>query len=285
MSAIGRVLEQGWVDVMDFLQLEASSQPKLFAVTVILVLGFVGGRIVGEVVRTLLGMTSLDEFAVRSDIQSFLRRLGYRGSLSDLVAGVVKAFIYLLAAFSVFYVAGFRFVADYSDVLVSWTTRGLLAVTALIIGVIISEQLEEVTVRLFRVGRITGLVDEAEAEIPVYVIAGRAVKYVGFMVAVLFALGVMGVNLLVLNILIAILGIGIVAALVFGTRDLTRNIAVSIYFQLSRVFRAGDHIRVGEYEGEIAGVRPLYTKLESDDRTFYVPNWKIVSEVVEQEGG
>ncbi|MDY6773785.1 MAG: mechanosensitive ion channel, partial [Candidatus Nanohaloarchaea archaeon] len=143
----------------------------------------------------------------------------------------------------------------------------------------------EVTFRLFRVSRITGLVDESGAEIPVYVIAGKTVKYTGILISLLVALGFVGIDIQILNILLGLLGLGIVAAVVFGTRDLVRNIMVSIYLQLSRVFDAEDQITVGDYSGEVKGIRPLYTILESDGENFYIPNSRMVSEVIEREEG
>ncbi|MDY6770090.1 MAG: mechanosensitive ion channel [Candidatus Nanohaloarchaea archaeon] len=283
MSVLGRVLEQGWQQLLLFLQVDAAARPRLFAVIVVLILGFVGGRIASELVRTLLKMTSLDEFGVRSDIQSLLRDLSYRGSLSDLVADLVKWGIYVLAVLSLMYVFGFRVAADYSAKLVGWATSLLLAGAVLLLGVVVADRLEEVTVRLFRVSRITGLVDDSGAETPVYVIAGRAVKYLGVVIAFILALAVAGVDLLFLGVITAVVGTAVVLALAFGTRDLVRNIAVSIYFQLARVFTADDRITVGEYEGKISGVRPMYTTLESGDTTYYIPNWKLVTEVVERE--
>lgn len=283
MAVLGEVLEQAWQQMLAVLQTETAAQPKLFAVVVLLILGFVGGRIIAEMVRTLLRMTALDDLAVQADIQPILREAGFRGSLSDFVAVLVKWLIYALAALSILYVFGFRVAAAYSATLVNWGTRLVLAAAVMLFGAVIASQLEEVTVHLFRVSRLTGLVDESGAEIPVYVIAGKAVKYLGLLVAFLVALGVAGIDILILNVLLAVIALGVVTALVLGTRDLVRNIAVSVYFQLSRVFVAGDRVSVGEHEGDVAGIRPMYTKLEDGDTTFYVPNWRLATEVIELE--
>lgn len=283
MAVLGQVLEQAWQQILAFLQAETAARPRLFAVLVLLILGFVGGRIIAEMVRTLLKMTALDDLAVKADIQPMVRQLGFRGTMSDFIAVMVKWLIYILAVLSVLYVFGFQFAAEYSTILVNWGTRIVLAAAVMLLGAVIASQLEELTVHLFRVSRFTGLVDESGAEIPVYVIAGKAVKYLGLLVTFLVALGVAGIDLLILNVLMVVIALGVIAALVIGTRDLVRNIAVSVYFQLSRVFGAGDRISVGEYTGEVAGIRPMYTKLEDGGTVFYVPNWKLATEVIEQE--
>lgn len=284
MVLIGEVLDQAWRRLLGTVDPGAVSNPRLFAILVIGVLGFVGGRLVAEVVRTILQMTSIDDMAVKSDVQAFLRRLNYRGALSDFVADLVRLGIYLLAIFAIFNLFGFTFLADYSDTIVVWSSRGFIAALVLLLGIFISTYLEHITVRLFRAGRLSGRADATEAEIPVYVIAGRAMRYVGLVISLIIALALIGVDLMLINILIILFGVAIVAVLAFGSRDLARNIAISIYFQLSRVFRGGETIRVGEYEGEIVGVRPLYTKLRSDGRTYYVPNTELVGEVVERKG-
>ncbi|MFB6294474.1 MAG: mechanosensitive ion channel domain-containing protein [Candidatus Nanohaloarchaea archaeon] len=283
MAVLGQVLEQAWQQMLAFLQAETAARPRLFAVLVLLILGFVGGRIIAEMVRTLLSMTALDDLAVKADIQPMLRQLGFRGSLSDFIAVLVKWLLYVLAVLAVLYVFGFQFAAGYSAMLVNWGTRIVLAAAVMLLGAVIASQLEEVTVHLFRVSRFTGLMDESGAEIPVYVIAGKAVKYLGLLVAFLVALGVAGLDILILNVVLGVVAVGVVAALVIGTRDIVRNIAVSVYFQLTRVFASGDRVTMGEFEGDVSGIRPMYTKLEDGDTVFYVPNWKLATEVIERE--
>ncbi|MDY6765832.1 MAG: mechanosensitive ion channel [Candidatus Nanohaloarchaea archaeon] len=283
MAVLGQVLEQAWQQMLAFLQAETAARPRLFAVLVLLILGFVGGRIIAEMVRTLLSMTALDDLAVKADIQPMLRQLGFRGSLSDFIAVLIKWLLYVLAVLAVLYVFGFQFAAGYSAMLVNWGTRIVLAAAVMLLGAVIASQLEEVTVHLFRVSRFTGLMDESGAEIPVYVIAGKAVKYLGLLVAFLVALGVAGLDILILNVVLGVVAVGVVAALVIGTRDIVRNIAVSVYFQLSRVFASGDRVTMGEFEGDVSGIRPMYTKLEDGDTVFYVPNWKLATEVIERE--
>ncbi|MDY6773784.1 MAG: hypothetical protein SVS85_01165, partial [Candidatus Nanohaloarchaea archaeon] len=127
MAVVGEVLEKGWDRALMFLQAESATRPKLFAAVVVAVVGFVGGRIVGELVQRLLRMTALDDLAVKSDVQSFLRRAGYRGSLSSLLSDLVRWLIYLLTLSTLFYMFGLGFAAGYSQILLDWGTRFLLA--------------------------------------------------------------------------------------------------------------------------------------------------------------
>lgn len=286
LAAVGTVLDEAWVNLLELLQVQQISTSPLFTVLVLLVVGFVGGRIFSEVLRRILKMTALDDLAVKSNVQLFLRRIDYRGELSDFIAGVAKWLIYALTVLAVFHVFGLSFFAAYSELLIRGAWRAVFALLVLIVGVIVSQHIEYVVRQLFRGGRIRGMVDKSNAEIPVYMIAGRIARYLGYSVTTLIVLALLGLNFTLLAIVVALFGLGLVVSFAFSTRDLTRNIAISIYFQLSRVFQAGDHIMIDGCEGRIVGIRPLYTKIEADDgQTYYVPNTRVLNEIVGHEGG
>lgn len=286
LAAVGTVLDEAWMNLLELLQVQQISTSPLFTVLVLLVVGFVGGRIFSEVLRRILKMTALDDLAVKSNVQLFLRRIDYRGELSDFIAGVAKWLIYALTVLAVFHVFGLSFFASYSELLIRWTWRVVFALLVLIVGVIMSQHIEYVVRQLFRGGRIRGMVDKSNAEIPVYMIAGRIARYLGYSVTLLIVLALLGLNFALLAIVVAVFGLGLVVSFAFSTRDLTRNIAISIYFQLSRVFQAGDRIAIDGYKGRIVGIRPLYTKIEADDgQMYYVPNTRVLDEIVGHEGG
>lgn len=285
MSRLGALLEQTWTQITSFVEAEVSQSPEIFTAIVVIILGFAGGKIVSELIRNILQATALDDAALRFNVQSFLRKAGYRGKLSDFVADIVKVTIYLLALLSLFYLSGSPAAAQYSTAVVELLFTVLTVMAALFLGLLISGWLEDVTVHILRAGRITGLVDETSADIPVYIVAGKAVKYVGILVTFFIALGLAGVSFALVNLILGIIGLGIVAAVVLGTRDLVRNMLLSVYFQISDVFRGGTRFTVDGYEGDISSVRPLYTVLEDDGKEVYIPNTELVSRIIEREEG
>lgn len=281
---IGRTLDETWQRLTTEFNPAEVADPQLFQIIVLLVVGFVGGRILSEVVSRLLSMTSLDEMAVKSDLQNVLRTLNYRGKLSDFIADVMRWMIYFLTILAFFNLFGTEILRQYSGLAMKYASKLIFATFIIIMGTLLSDRLSNIITQLYRTGKISRRVDESHAEIPLYQIIGRIVLYVGYILTVIITLQYIGVNSVVIHILIAILGLGLVAAFVLATRRLFRNIMISMYFQASRMFRGGEQMRIGEYEGTIENIRPLYTKITGDDGTYFIPNTKLISEVVEYEG-
>ncbi|MCJ7450563.1 MAG: mechanosensitive ion channel [Candidatus Nanohaloarchaeota archaeon QJJ-9] len=283
MSQIGAMLEQGWQSLVQYFELQNIPQADLVSVAVIVVVGIVGGRIISEVFQKLLKMTSLDELAVESDVQSLLRKLGYSGSFTDLVSDLIKYSIYALVIFTVFNYMGMSFVLQYMDILLQFVPRLLLALLVIIIGFRVSTHIEDVTVKLFRSGPMSDWLDDSEPSTPAYKIMGQLSKTVGYIATILVAMAVMGVRELVINLLIGIFSLGLVAVFIVSSKDILMNFAASIYFQASRSFASGENIEVGGYSGELIGITPLYTKLKDGETTYNIPNIELVRKPVEYE--
>jgi len=154
----------------------------------------------------------------------------------------------------------------------------------MMLGILISERIGSIVIQVFRVGRISGRVDESHAELPLYIVVGKMVKYLGYIVTTVIALSFLGVDPVIMYILVAALSIGITLAFILASWKLLLNIAISIYFQMSRIFRGGEYVRIGDHEGDIASIRPLYTKIEGDGQIYYVPNTELMSSVIEYRG-
>lgn len=283
VTGIGEALDTAWEGLVEAVAVQAA-HPQLLEVTVLAVVGFVGGHILSDVMLRLMEMTSLDEFGVKSDIQRILRKLNYHGKLSDLIADTVRWGIYVLTVFAIFHRFEAYFITQYSDVVMMWVSNVVLALFIFIIGALLSERIGGIVVQVFRAGRIAGLVDESNAEIPLYRVVGQAVKYVGYIITTIIVLNFLGVDSAIIYILVAVLAAGIMFVFLLASRQLVTNIAVSIYFQLSHIFRGGEQVTIGEYSGEIIGIRPLYTKIRSRGQIYYVPNTKLISEVIEYNG-
>ncbi len=282
-TGIGEALDGGWEALAELAGIQAT-HPQLLEVTVILVVGFVGGHILSEVILRLLQMTSLDEIGVKSDIQRILRKLNYHGTLTNLIADTVRWGIYLLTIFAVFHQFEAQIITEYSELAMSWVRNVIQAMFIFIIGALLAERIGGIMVQVFRAGRITGLVDETNAEIPLYRVVGEAVKYLGYLITTIVVLSFLGVADTVIHILIAVLALGMTLAFLLAGRHLLTNIAISIYFQISHIFRGGEQVTIGDYTGEIIGIRPLYTKIRSHGQTYYVPNTTLISEIIEHNG-
>lgn len=281
---LGEALDHAWNQFGQVLRIESIPDPQLFQVVILLVMFFAGGRVLSEVVLRILRMTSIDEMAVKSDIQLVLRKFGYRGTLSEFIADLVRWVVYILVVLALFSVFGSNLAAEYLDMVRDWLEKVGVAMFMVILGVLLSERIGGIVIQVFRVGRISGRVDEAHAELPIYIVVGKMVKYLGYIITLLIVLGFLGVDSNVLYILVAALSIGITGAFILASWKILVNIAISVYFQMSRMFRGGERVKIGEYEGEIVSIRPMYTKIRSRGSIYYIPNTDLVSSVIEYEG-
>lgn len=282
-AGVGEALDSAWNVIAEMTAVQ-STYPDVFSITLLVVVGFVGGRLMSDVMLRLLRMTRLDEIGVKSDIQMVLRKFSYRGSLSMFIADVLKWLVYLITVFALFDMFGSTLATSYSEQALVWMSQLVGAMLVLIVGVLVSERIGDIVVQIFRVGSISGRVDESHAELPLYTIAGRMVKMLGYTVAVMLTLGFIGVDPVLLNIFTGVFVLGVVAAILIASWSMLRNIAISMYFQTSRIFRGGETVRIGEYEGRIDSIRPLYTEIKKDGNTYYIPNTRLVSEVIEYKG-
>jgi len=283
---VGSLLDQAWERMFELAAATELqfTQTEAIYVFIILVVGFVGGRITAEVVRKLLKMSPLDDMAVKANIQSLLRKLDYSGTLSDLIAGFTLYIIYLLAVFAVLNVLGLDVVFIYLELLASFVPKVTLALLAVIIGSIAAGHMESIIVRFFRMGPMSTAIDESEATMPAYRVVGSLVKVTGYMASILVAFSFLGVNRTAINLLIGIFGIGIMATFVIATAGIMRNLALSMYLQMSRVLKAGEWIEIEGHEGKVTRITPLHTVLDDGDDTFLVPNTEMIAVVIRKEG-
>lgn len=284
MVTVGSLLDQAWSRLFELVSTTEFTQTEIIYVFVILVVGFVGGRLTAEMVRRLLKMSSLDDMAVKANIQSLLRKLDYSGTLSDLIAAFTRYIIYLLALFSVLTVLGLDVVFIYLELLASFVPRIVLALLAVMIGFIASGHMESIITRFFRMGPMSTAIDESEATMPAYRVVGSLVRVTGYVASILVAFSFLGVNRTAINLLIAIFGIGIVAVFVIATAGIMKNLALSMYLQMSRVLKAGEWIEIEGYEGKVTQITPLHTVMDDGEDTYLVPNTEMIAAVIRKEG-
>ena len=82
------------------------------------------------------------------------------------------------------------------------------------------------------------------------------------------ALGTLGINVSAL-----VAGLGLTGfALGFAFRDALSNVLAGVMILMYHPFRRGDFVSVMGLEGKVAGIDLRYTMLQSDTKTFLIPN-------------
>ena len=106
MAVVGQVLDEAWVSITGFFESSGFGQDVMIPVVILVVVGIIGGRIFSELLSRLLKMSGMDDLAVKADVQSVLRRFGYRGKFSDLFADIFRYFVYVVVGLAIFNLLG-----------------------------------------------------------------------------------------------------------------------------------------------------------------------------------
>lgn len=102
--------------------------------------------------------------------------------------------------------------------------------------------------------------------------------YVVFVIAMMVALSVIGLDLSKLAIVAGALSVGIG----FGLQNITNNFFSGLILLFERPVRMGDYIKISGNEGFVRRIRIRSTELETWDRTsIIVPNSELLSKAVE----
>ncbi|MEN7341957.1 MAG: mechanosensitive ion channel domain-containing protein [Pseudomonadota bacterium] len=98
--------------------------------------------------------------------------------------------------------------------------------------------------------------------------------YIGFVIAILIALNVAGINLGGL----ALVGGGLALGIGFGLQAIASNFVSGLILLFERPIKAGDFVTVGETEGFVRRIRIRATDIETlDNQNVLVPNSELVS--------
>ena len=104
----------------------------------------------------------------------------------------------------------------------------------------------------------------------------RANRITLFVLAVLTALGTLGVNISAM-----VAGLGLTGfALGFALKDTISNLLAGILILLYRPFRINNVIKVGSFEGEVIGIDLRYTILSSGQEKILIPNSKLFTDPI-----
>ncbi|ENE1251959.1 DUF3772 domain-containing protein [Stenotrophomonas maltophilia] len=102
-------------------------------------------------------------------------------------------------------------------------------------------------------------------------------RYVGIIIAVIWALSAMGLQLSKLALLVSALSVGIG----FGLQVITQNFVSGLILLAERPVKIGDWVKLGDQEGDIRRISLRSTEIQVGDKsTLIVPNSELVTKTV-----
>jgi len=250
----------------------ATLAPNLLGALVLLLFGYVLGKLLGAVARRLLAKLGIDELAKRSGLQGFLQQWGMQREVSAVLGGI--AFVFVLLAFAISAADSLGLAAAGQTVaqVMLFLPKFVAAMLVLVLG-------------LMAASWLAGLVRRAADSAGVDYAPTLARLTMGVLAAlvVLMAVDQLDIRIVLLQELIGIalaaIGVAVALSLGLGTRGLAGEIVAGVY--LRDLLKEGDRI---EWNGIAATVREVGTiktvLVLADGRLLTVANSRLSADAV-----
>jgi len=243
----------------------------IIQVGILLLVAYILGKIGKAITVKLLSVAGLKKVTIRSWTDDILKAVGYRGNIVSLIGDMVKWFIYIMVLGLIIETLGFPGLLNIFTQIAAFVPRFIVAILLIVVGFLIADFLgkvfEEAGRRFF-------------AEETVSFIAGALVKYVVALASVVMALGLIGLDAIALNIILAVLLIGAVSVLLFSVKDTLPEFTAGLY--LRKTLRNGEHVRIGKYKGIVEKVDAISVTLKDGEKRIVLPNTTLVRNPMEK---
>jgi small-conductance mechanosensitive channel len=154
------------------------------------------------------------------------------------------------------------------------------ALIILLIGFIAGKILGKLAQRGLHVLELNPVLKRAGVDFGLEEFLGHIVKYFVYFVAIILALGQLGVAVFVLYIVIGIVVVVLGIALLLSIKDFLPNFIAGASLIQKKLFRPGDVVFVGSVQGKVKEVGLLATTLEHKGDLIHVPNSMIIRQKI-----
>lgn len=240
---------------------------NLFIAAGLVIVGIVLGLLAGRVNRRLLRSVGVPEAVEGTAFERTMR--GFGTSTVSIIASLSAWFIIGVAVLAAVRVARISYLEVLSAQVTSLLPQLFVAVIVLIVGIVVGDK-----VALAVSERLKGV------KLPEVSVLPQLAKYSVIYVAVLIALGQVGVATGALVVLLAAYAFAIVILGGLAFKDLLASGAAGMYLLLNQPYGIGDEVRIGDDVGIVQEIDVFVTRIEEDDREHVVPNSKVFEEGV-----
>jgi len=239
------------------------SPEGIFIITiVVLALGLILGYLVWRSSRRFMRELGVPEAVEGTPFERTARGLGT--STVGIISNLAALFIYVTTVTAVLNIAQLTDPELYWARFTSFLPDLFIALFAVIIGLIAGDKAKLVVSERLR-----------SVKMPEATVLPEVVKYSIFYLAVLIALGQLGVATLALLILLGAYAFGLVFVSGLALKDLLQAAAAGIYLLLTEPYSIGDEIIIGEQRGIVQEVDILVTRIEDDGEEYIIPNKRV----------
>ncbi|WP_276251157.1 mechanosensitive ion channel domain-containing protein [Haloarcula rara] len=253
---------QDWPDLIRTL---FSPQGTFVVSLVILGVGLLAGFIVWRAARQFMAELGVPETVEGTPFERTARSLGT--STVGIISNLAALFVYIIAITVALNIAQLVQPEAYWTRFTAFLPNLFIAVFAIIIGLIAGDKAKLVVSERLR-----------SVKLPEAGVVPEIVKYSIFYLAVLVALGQLGVATLALLILLAAYAFGLVFLTGLALKDLLAAAAAGLYLLLTEPYSIGDEVVIGDQRGIVQEVDMFVTRVEADGKEHIIPNQQVMTE-------
>jgi small-conductance mechanosensitive channel len=239
--------------------------PQLVRAVVLLIVGALLGLLLEAVGATMLRSLGLDGFADKAGVTRVLRDASRdKDQRASTAAGNLIFWIVMLTFMGMAAeVLGLAVLGRMMNALAAFLPRLLGAALLLVLGLFLGQAAREL---------MAGPTDR-QVTPPWWRQLDRESQAVIVALTVVVALSLVGIDLRwvtwLVVLLVAVAGLGLALALGVGFQGLARDLAAG--FSLRAQLKEGQRLRVGEVEGKVLHLTPLYLVLQTTDGPLTLP--------------
>jgi small-conductance mechanosensitive channel len=223
------------------------------------------GYVFGQLAKQVLTAAGVPEAVEGTAFERTAQGLG--SSTVSVVSRLSSWFIYAVGVLVALYVARVLDPGLFWQEVARLLPRLFVAAFAVIVGIIAGDKAEVLVNERLR-----------SVKVPEVALIGTIVKYSIIYVAVLIALGQLGVATLSLLILLSVYAFGLVFLGGIAGRDLLASGAAGLYLFLNQPYGIGDRVKIGERTGVVQEVELFVTRIEDDGVEYIIPNRTVFEE-------
>jgi small-conductance mechanosensitive channel len=262
MDRIGDLLDKTWENIEEYF-------PNIIAAVVILIVGYILGRIAQKSIDIILKRTGMRRYIERVEEREG-RDIGI--SISDLIGVIVKWVIYIVAIMSAISVLGITGLNEVMTQLVTYLPNIIFALIILMLGIVIGDKVASVV-------RYTC----EELKVPKYWIIGNVTRYLIYIVAIVVALSQLRVQTEILTIAVAVILGAFGVVLILALKEIGPSMAAGFHLIHNTPFKIGDIVEIEGEKGVVDNIGMISTTIKTEKEKIIIPNAKFVKETVKKK--
>jgi len=249
-------------DLADLVERLFSEEAAFTVAVLVLFTGAVLAYVIWRWIHSVFERTGINDAIEGTAFERSANRFGT--STSGIVATLLGLFVYALAIVAAFNVARILDPELFWAQLTRNLPRILIAVLAVIVGLIAGDKAKIVIQERLR-----------SVKLPEASILGDLAKYSIFYIAALIALAQLGIATTALLVLLAAYAFGIVFLVAIAAKDFLAAGAAGIYLLLVEPYTIGDEVRIDEKRGIVQEIDMFVTRIETDGEEYIIPNQQV----------